>query len=138
MTLHKPYLHHGDHVAGIQKVNDSPGGELEPHLQPKDEAEQHQQHVLAQALLLSLGLLQQILQLLDVLLPQLPQGHEDLHGAHTEEDQTLQQALLAGEKGGAFRPSIAGKAGVHPAIHPVQEVVEAVARHGGDLFSRDR
>lgn len=136
VTVHEPYLHHSDHMAGIQEVNDSPGGKLEPHLQPKDKTQHHQQHILAQALLLSLGLLQQMtLQLPEMQLPELPQGQKDLHDAHTEEDQTLQKALLPREKGRAFWPSIASKAGVHTPIHPVQEIMEAVTRHGGTVPS---
>lgn len=130
-AVHKPYLHHSDHMAGIQEVNDGPGGKLEAHFQPEDETDHHQQHILAQALLLSLGLLQMTLQLPEVQLPELPQGQEDLHDAHAEEDQTLQEALLPREKGRALRPPIAGEAGVHPPVHPVQEIAEAVARHAG-------
>ncbi|KAK4810199.1 hypothetical protein QYF61_010972 [Mycteria americana] len=134
VTVHKPYLHHGDHMTGIQQVNDGPGGKLEPHLQPKDETEHHQQHILAPALLLTLGLLQQMtLQLLEMQLPELPQGQKDLHDAHTEEDQTLHKALLPREKGRAFWPSVASKAGVHTPVHPVQEIMEAVTRHGGTV-----
>lgn len=127
-------LHHGDHVAGVQQVDDRPGGELEAHLQPEDEAQHHEQQVLAQALVLGAGLLQQVaLQLTEVQLPQLAERQEDLGSAQAEEHQALHGALPPGQEGRALRPSVAGEAGVHPAVQPVQQVAEAVPGHGGTV-----
>lgn len=114
-------------MAGVQQVDHSLGGELEPDLHSKSHAESDQQQVLAQAVLFRPAVPSHQPELFgDVYVPE---RHADLHQEDEADEERLYEPLPRRDESRALGPPVALELGVHPAVDPVQQAVYVVAGH---------